>query len=65
MDKKDIIDVLLTKISILEREAVENRNELDKLSKKHSIALQGLRVIVEAGDMGAIASKTIEEINNK
>ena len=56
--KDEIIDSLMLKINSLE-------SQISQISVKYDISIEGLKVILDAGDCGGIAEKTLEEINNK
>ena len=55
--KDEVIDSLMLKINALE-------NRIKSISDKYNTTLEGLKVILDAGDCGGIAEKTLEEVNN-
>ena len=64
LNESDLIDSLLKKISVLENKLEDKKRNITNLQYKYNIAIEGLKVIVESGDCGGIAEKTIEETDN-
>ena len=60
LSEGDLIDSLLTKISMLENKLSKKEISITNLQSKYNIAIQGIKVIFESGDCGGIAEKTIE-----
>ena len=62
--KDELLDDVLRKLSVIEAQLNDVSNKYNDVLGKYKTAIEGLKVILEAGDCGGIAEKTLEEINN-